>query len=160
MKDRTKSYLKKTFRVFFYLYIIILSYFLFFSESFGRDTVTEGYRYNMKLLVEIRRFINYPGQNYELFLINIIGNVIAFMPFGFLLPLLNKKYRRFFYIAFLCLMFSLAAEVIQLLTQVGIFDVDDLLLNTTGGILGYLLFAISNLIYRRIQPVRPRREGK
>ncbi len=35
---------------------------------------------------------------------------------------------------------SLGVEVFQLLTRVGSFDVDDLLLNTIGGILGYVLF--------------------
>ena len=36
---------------------------------------------------------------------------------------------------------SFLFEVTQLITGVGIFDVDDLLLNTTGGIIGYILYA-------------------
>ena len=44
---------------------------------------------------------------------------------------------------------SLGVEVFQLLTRVGSFDVDDLLLNTIGGILGYVLFLICNGIRRK-----------
>ena len=41
---------------------------------------------------------------------------------------------------------SLTIEITQLLTRVGSFDVDDLILNTAGGIAGYLLFYIMNKI--------------
>ena len=47
--------------------------------------------------------------------------------------------------------FSLLVETIQLVSKVGSFDVDDLLLNTTGGILGFLLYKI-------VQKVRIRRK--
>ena len=43
---------------------------------------------------------------------------------------------------------SLCVEVLQLLTRVGSFDVDDIFLNTIGGVLGFVLFIISNLIRR------------
>jgi glycopeptide antibiotics resistance protein len=83
----------------------------------------------------------------ESFVVNILGNVLAFAPFGFMLPLLEKKYRRFFYISFVSLIFSFAVELVQMLLKVGIFDVDDILLNTAGGILGYLFFRICNRMF-------------
>ena len=159
MKDHTKKLWKNAVRLFFYLYIIVLSYFLFFSESFGRGNFSIEYRYNLELLVEIKRFIKYRQQvGFDVFVINILGNIIAFMPFGFLLPMIHEKYRRFFRVAFYSLFFSLVVEAIQMLSRVGIFDVDDILLNTIGGILGYLLFAICNLFYRRLQ--KNLRKGK
>ena len=45
---------------------------------------------------------------------------------------------------------SLAVETIQLVTRVGIFDVDDLMLNTLGAALGYLVFAVCNRVRRKI----------
>lgn len=159
MKDRTKRFWKNTVRLFFYLYIIVLSYFLFFSESFGRGNSSMGYRYNLELLVEIKRFIKYREQvGFDAFMINVLGNIVAFMPFGLLLPIIHKKYRGLLRVAFYSLLFSLAVEAIQMLSRVGIFDVDDILLNTIGGILGYLLFVICNLIYRRLQ--KNHRKGK
>ena len=44
---------------------------------------------------------------------------------------------------------SLGVEIFQLFARVGSFDVDDLLLNTLGGILGYILFLICNIIRRK-----------
>jgi glycopeptide antibiotics resistance protein len=133
----------------FCLYIILLSYFLFFSEHYGRENSFQKYRYNLEFFKEIRRFITYREQlGYETFIVNIFGNIAAFAPFGFMLPLMDTKYRRFFYTTFLCLVFSLCVETIQLFLKVGIFDVDDIMMNTLGGILGYLCFAFFNTFYR------------
>jgi glycopeptide antibiotics resistance protein len=135
----------------FYLYIILLSYFLFFSEHYGRGCVVEGYRSNLEFFKEIKRFIQYRQQlGFESFVVNILGNVLAFAPFGFLLPQLNKRYRRFLLVAFLSMLFSLAVETTQLVLRVGIFDVDDILMNTIGGMLGYISYVICNRLYRKL----------
>ena len=160
MKETTQKKLKSAGWLVFYLYIILLFYFLFFSERYGRDCIGEDYRYNLEFLKEIKRFITNRKQiGFEGFVVNILGNVLAFAPFGFLLPLLDKKYRGFFHTTLLSLFFSLSVEIIQMLLKVGIFDVDDLLLNTLGGILGYLIFVVVNLVYRRHHHIN-RRRGK
>ena len=54
--------------------------------------------------------------------------------------------RRFFRLAFFChslVEFSLLIECIQLGSKVGSFDVDDMILNTLGGSLGYLCFWVA-----------------
>lgn len=151
MKEQTKKRFKSAGWLLFYLYIIMLSYFLFFSERYGRGYAGADYRYNLHLFQEIKRFILYWEQvGIESFIVNIVGNVLAFAPFGYLLPLLQKKYRSFFKIMLLSFLFSLAIETTQLVLKVGIFDVDDLLLNTLGGILGYVVFVISHAFYRRL----------
>jgi glycopeptide antibiotics resistance protein len=161
LKEYNKKRLTKAGWLLFYLYIILLSYFLFFSEHYGRDYILNEYRYNLQFLKEIRRFITYREQlGFESFIVNILGNVFAFAPFGFMLPLLNKKYRKFFLISFLSILFSLSVEVAQMLLKVGIFDVDDILLNTIGGILGYLFFAICNAIFRGPHGKKKRKRGK
>ena len=43
---------------------------------------------------------------------------------------------------------SLLVEVLQLVTKVGSFDVDDLLLNTVGGILGFLIYKLAVHFFR------------
>ena len=74
---------------------------------------------------------------------NVLGNIIVFIPIGILAPfLVLKKYefRISFKVSFLvsfCI--SLVFEVIQLLTYFGSFDVDDLILNTFGGVLGFFI---------------------
>lgn len=161
MKVRNIKNLTKAGWLLFYLYIILLSYFLFFSERYGRDYILEEYQYNLILFKEIKRFITYREQiGLERFVVNIFGNVLAFAPFGFLLPLLNKKYRNFFLVVFLSLLFSLVVETIQMLLKVGIFDVDDLLMNTVGGTGGYLFYLICFWIYNRKQKRMKKNKGK
>ena len=59
MKKKNKKLIKIVFKIIFFLYIVVLTYFLFFSERYGRvDTHTE-YRYNLVLFNELKRFITY-----------------------------------------------------------------------------------------------------
>ncbi|MBS4192765.1 VanZ family protein [Bacillus sp. FJAT-49705] len=69
---------------------------------------------------------------------NLIGNIIGFIPFGFILPLLSKRLLSFKKITISTFCLSLTFELLQLLFHFGSFDVDDLILNTLGGVLGYL----------------------
>jgi glycopeptide antibiotics resistance protein len=160
LKEHRKKQLTKAGWLLFYLYIILLSYFLFFSERYGRENIMHDYRYNLELFKEIKRFIRYRELlGFESFLVNIVGNVVAFAPFGFMLPLLNKRYRHFFLVAFLSMLFSVGVEVIQLYLKVGIFDVDDILMNSIGGILGYLFFAFCNKIAKKSHPKKKLKRG-
>ncbi len=145
----------------FYLYIILLSYFLFFSERYGREIVMKDYHYNLQLFKEIHRFIQYRQQlGMESFVVNILGNVLAFAPFGFLLPVLSKKYQKFFFTVFLCLLFSVCVETTQLVLKVGIFDVDDILMNTVGGMVGYITYAILHGMVKLFQPKQKKKGRK
>ena len=76
------------------------------------------------------------------------GLVPFFLPFGFFLPMASK-YRSFFAAVFYSFTLSLCVETFQLLTKVGSFDVDDLLLNTIGGVAGYIIFVICAAVRRR-----------
>lgn len=125
----------------FILYLLCLFYFLFFSENMGRSSSDE-YRYNLTLLKEIRRFFHYRAAlGWKAFAINIFGNVIVFMPFGYIVSLLLEK-KRLFLATLSGLALSLFVEVIQLCLRIGSFDVDDLLLNTIGAFLGAVIYAI------------------
>ena len=94
MKKINKKWIKLAAWLAFYIYILMLSYFLFFSERYGRYMVTK--KYNLQLFKEIKRFIKYREYIcFEGFVVNIVGNVLAFSPYGFFLPLLNNKYVNF-----------------------------------------------------------------
>lgn len=123
------------------VYLCVLFYFLFFSEKMGRTHSTYGYQYNLTPFHEMKRFFNLltMQHSWKPFLLNVVGNIIAFMPFGFLLPKVFEKTRTLFLIILFSFEMSLFAELIQLIFQLGCFDVDDLLLNTFGGFLGFLV---------------------
>lgn len=150
MKKDHRKILRMCSKLMFGVYIICLTYFLFFAESTGRNFESRTYHYNLELFKEINRFIRYRhilGKG-AVFL-NLVGNVAAFLPFGFFLPILHPKCRSFLYTVFFSFEFSLVVETIQLVSKVGSFDVDDLLLNTIGGGLGCLIFLGMNRIRRR-----------
>jgi glycopeptide antibiotics resistance protein len=74
---------------------------------------------------------------------NILGNIIGFIPLGVLLPILFVRLRRVGKTILVVFLISLGFETIQLLFNLGVFDVDDLLLNTVGGAIGYLFYIVS-----------------
>ena len=81
--------------------------------------------------------------------LNIVGNMAAFMPFGFFLPEIWSRVDRWYTTTLLGAVFSLCIETTQLVFRVGSFDVDDLLLNTIGALAGYLTFCGARKIWRR-----------
>lgn len=141
MKAKTKRRWGRIFaRIVFVLYLVVLAYFLFFSERYGRGEART-YRYNLTPFKEIERYIHYREQlGWEYFVVNIYGNILAFLPFGFFLPIISAANRKFINVALYSFEFSLGIELVQLSFQVGIFDVDDLIMNTVGGILGFILY--------------------
>lgn len=136
-------------RIFFYLYIIIMFYFVLLSERYGRETGYQTSHVNLVLFKEIQRFWNYRQLlSLEAVITNLFGNVFAFSPFGFMIPIISKRAKGVIAAVFSTFLFSLLIETCQLITKVGVFDVDDLLLNTTGGLIGYLVYRIALKAYR------------
>jgi len=106
------------------------------------------YHYNLVLFKEIMRFWNYREQlGMFATMANLVGNVLIFLPFGFFMPMASR-HRSFFSTVFYSFVLSFIIEISQLFMKVGCFDVDDLLLNTIGGLLGYITFTVCNVIRR------------
>lgn len=132
----------------FILYVGFIIWFLIFSDWYGRTGVMQEYHYNLKLFKEIKRFWDYREQvGYFSMIINLLGNVVIFIPFGIFLPMASR-YRSIFTTLFASFGLSLCVEVFQFIARVGSFDVDDLLLNTIGGIAGHILYVICDAVGR------------
>jgi len=126
--------------ILFIMYICLLFYLLFFSETYGR-TMDSGYRYNLEPFKEIKRFWNNRDSlGISTVITNLVGNIVAFAPFGFFLPMFSRAGRNIFGCVGLSALFSLAVETVQLFSKVGAFDVDDILLNAIGGLVGWLCY--------------------
>ena len=135
-------------RIFFVLYMILALYFMFFSETLDRTMVSDEYRYNLTLFKEITRFWNMRhAYGWHITIVNLLGNVVCFMPFGFLLPTVSKKkiFKNFVSVTLMTMIFSLGIETAQLLMKVGAFDVGDIFLNTNGGLAGYILMKLTKI---------------
>ena len=73
---------------------------------------------------------------------NLIGNILIFVPMGFLLPQISDFKKNFFVCIICSLVVILGIEYFQLYTAFGVFDVDDILLNLTGAIIGYMCYIV------------------
>lgn len=80
---------------------------------------------------------------------NLLGNIMIFIPLGFFVPLLcrSTKWKTVLVIGFIA---SLIMETVQGVFRVGIFDVDDILLNMFGTIFGYGTFVYLKLMIKSI----------
>ena len=125
----------------FIMYLLVLGYHLFLSDILGRREIAEGYRYNFVLFKEIIRYItNMEAIGFKLVLLNLGGNIIAFIPLGtFMSYFFNGSRHTFIKTILIGLILTTLVEGIQLVTRVGICDVDDILLNFTGVVTGAVL---------------------
>lgn len=146
--SKTKRIVRIWGRMNFVLYMVFTLYIMFFSESLDRTNVGDSYRYNLTLFKEISRFWNMRyTYGWHVTIVNLLGNVVCFIPFGFLLPTLSKKklFKNFLSVTFMAMLFSIGIETAQLLMKVGAFDVDDIFLNTLGGFMGYILMKLTKI---------------
>ena len=149
MEYKRRKHLRILGKILFVLYIGFIIYFLLFSEWYGRNPEGMGeYRYNLELFKEIKRFWYYREQlGFYAVFTNLLGNVLTFVPFGFFMPMASR-YRSFLSTVFCSFVLSFCVEAFQLITKVGSFDVDDMLLNTIGGVAGYIIFVVFAAIRR------------
>ena len=74
--------------------------------------------------------------------INLVGNVVMFIPLGFFLPAIWVTMRKFFVCALCTTLVIVTIEALQYLTSLGSCDIDDLILNLPGAMLGWGLYRL------------------
>lgn len=130
----------------FALYLLALLYLVFVLDRVEHSE----YQYNLVLFDEIKRYIKYRNiVGNRLFITNIAGNIVGFIPFGLMLPFMSNKYANLFFVTLLSFEFSLFIELTQLIFRIGSFDVDDLLLNTCGGFIGCMIYYMTRHLRRK-----------
>ena len=80
--------------------------------------------------------------------INLAGNVLLFIPAGWLLPKVFPVQRNFFRFFATCTGLIFLVEALQLFTLLGSFDIDDVILNLSGMILGFVAYHIGAAMKR------------
>lgn len=84
--------------------------------------------------------VNFKYYELEVWIYNLFGNIAAFMPLGLLLPAVLGTKRKLAATVVFSMVFLLAAETAQLVFRVGVFDIDDIILNMTGVAAGYMIY--------------------
>lgn len=147
---------KHLFRAASIVYGLVLLYVLLLHRI-GHDyawTYTEYLKYmsNFIPFISVYNLITTPVISASVvlsFLINFVGNILLFIPWGFLLPLDFKNLRIFKRFIRTTLAAVLLIESIQLFAMLGRFDIEDILLNTAGSCIGFL--CCKKLIFGEIQ---------
>lgn len=91
---RNTTKLQKFGWVLFILYLIALTYFLFFAESFGRVPGAQtDYAYNLIAVPGDQSFYQISGIAwfFQAVFLNLAGNVLGFVPFGFFIPVVSRR---------------------------------------------------------------------
>lgn len=157
MKDRNTRVSKVVAIVVFIAYMCFLSYFLFFSPVLGRhhDSLSylnnvNSYRdYNLEPFRLIKMYIKYADSlGFKYIFLNLYGNVLCFLPFGFLVPFMISWKHRFINTVFIAAITSAIIELLQYIFAVGTGDIDDIILNTCGAVVGYIIYLIANLLFK------------
>ena len=138
---QTKGFHRRTNFIHMIWVFIFLYYVYLVLETTGIGTIWEiGWYPGMKLQEEINLIPFRDGIS-----LSMILNVVMFMPLGFLLPLLWKEYQSLVRTAIIGFCFSCGIEFCQLFNR-RVSDVDDLLMNTLGAILGWLIWIVFSRI--------------
>lgn len=138
---QTKGFHRRTNFIHMIWVFIFLYYVYLVLETTGIGTIWKiGLYLGMKLQEEINLIPFRDGIS-----LSMILNVVMFMPLGFLLPLLWKEYQSLVRTAIIGFCFSCGIEFCQLFNR-RVSDVDDLLMNTLGAILGWLIWIVFSRI--------------
>lgn len=112
------------------LYVLILIWLILFKLTFHPSSILEYHRRSLNLVP----FTSHLGE--------MVLNFIFFIPFGLLLPL-NFKKATFVRNLVVIFLFSFTAELLQYLFAIGASDITDVITNTSGGLLGLILYAVA-----------------
>ena len=100
--------------------------------------------------IPLKEILRYNNMS-RLFIKNVLGNMIMFLPFGFFISYYLENKKPYLTIV-LTLIASIAIELVQL--AIGrVFDVDDIILNLCGGMLGYLIYYLLYKISEKLPSV-------
>ena len=153
MKETEKSRRKNLISVLFFLYLLFIIRVIVFKypmsqmqeivNSWQKDVVLEGlHTANFVPFKTIKMYIQYydlPGlRSFS----NLFGNVLVFVPVGIMLPMAHRASKNIIVLLLNTLFFIVGIEVFQLFSNFGAFDVDDIILNMSGVLIGSCIHKI------------------
>ena len=158
IKDKSVNWKREIQLIFVYICIVVVARFTFFpfSKINGeiQPLVFESeksfpFRVNWILFVNL---FDYPEMRD--ILINVIGNTAMFIPLGIVWPSVYKGLDTHKKVISAGIGVSLCIEILQLPFYDRVSDVDDLLLNSLGFIIGYLLYLLAQLLSKKVRRIK------
>lgn len=160
--------MQKKIRIFFAVYILLVIKVIIFkyplsslygiTQTWSKEVIWEGLESaNFIPFKTIKMYIDYAYKlnSFE----NLAGNILVFVPFGFLFPMVKTQKKHFWDMFAHVFLFVLGIEVFQLFSAFGAFDVDDIILNCFGAVIGYIGYRKSLGVMTRLL-AKEKREAK
>ena len=140
IKHERFLFYRELYNLFFIIYLLLLYYLLLSTENASSGL-------NLIPFKEITRYSLTSAQ----FLYNVIGNIVLFIPFGlFVSDFIGAK--KTYQILIVSILISLTAELIQF--KIGrAFDIDDIILNVIGAIIGYMFYKGLKTLKRKLPKI-------
>ncbi|WP_245613681.1 VanZ family protein [Alkalihalobacterium bogoriense] len=150
---QTEKSIQKIGKILFFIYLLAVIYVTLFAWNYGASLGPEGpggRNYNLTPFRSIYRISVFSKDIMDPIRI-LIGNIILFIPFGFLLPLAFTFFRTSIMKVTLLAMFtSITIEICQFLFTHRVANIDDVILNTFGAWIGAVVVFVLLFIQRRV----------
>lgn len=125
-------------KITFFIYFLGVAYYTFFPMNIS--IYDSGFNFNTTPFTETIKVLN---NNRGIGLYNVLGNIALLLPLGIFLPLLYKKANNIVIAGATIILSTVSIEVLQIFTSSRIGDIDDIIFNTIGGIIGFLIYKIA-----------------
>lgn len=130
-----------------YINLAVIMRFTFFPMALQNGSIAPLVFYKDEVFpfwINLIPFVNlFDYEELRYLLVNVIGNTLMFVPSGVIFPCLFKRLDTFLKVVLAGAGVSLCIEILQLPFSVRASDIDDLILNTSGVIIGYGVYALA-----------------
>ena len=143
IRSRKIDWKRERLHILMYINLLVILYFTFSPLVLDFEEI-----FNCRInLLPFVYLTDYESRTHMI--LNIFGNILMFVPTGIILPVLYKRLDNFFKVALTGFLISFAIEIFQLPFVERTSDVDDLILNTLGVAIGYVVFIIARYAFAR-----------
>ena len=137
--------IQSSFLIYVFGVLTLTGYFMLF-----RELAAHGWWHKLLHRIQTKDKINLQPflmfKQFQIASTQVIGNLVMLLPLGIYIPLLFPRLAGFFKVCIICLSVSVSIELMQLITNARSTDIDDVILNTSGAIVGYIIYKVLRLI--------------
>lgn len=134
-------FVQSTFLIYVFMVLTLTGYFLLFKEL-----ASPGWWHKVVHRIENKEHVNLHAflmfKQFKIASRQVIGNLVMLLPLAIFIPLLSSRASGFIPVFLICLLVSVCIELMQLATFYRSTDIDDVILNTAGAVVGYLLYLL------------------
>jgi len=134
-------FVQSTFLIYVFMVLTLTGYFLLF-----RELASHGWWQKVVHRIENKEHVNLHAfmmfKQFKITSTQVIGNAVMLLPLAIFVPLLSSRLSGFIPVFLICLLVSVGIELMQLITSYRSTDIDDVILNTAGAVVGYLLYLL------------------